>query len=95
MLFEKKGLFLEIHHYNYDWPNKPSNNKIILYLSNVKDIDPNIIQMIGECIIDCCIEDANPKLNITFVTRTFRNNKPVNFEIKPLEFEKMYIQEKS
>ena len=96
MFFNKKGIFLEIHHYNYDYSKKAPTNKIFLYLSNVVNIDLNIIDMVGLCIADCKIDLQNPNtLNLIFNFETIVNNEPGIFEIKFMNFEKIYIQEKS
>ncbi len=91
---EKKGLFLEIHHYNYDWPNKPPENKIILYLKNVRNIDHRILQMIGENIIDCKAISMESGLGLIFTFEIFSNNKWEKIQLEPLEFEKISIEEK-
>lgn len=92
---EKTGLFLEIHHHNYDWPNKPLNNKIILFLQNVKNIDPNMVKMVGLPIYDCETIDKNSTLSLIFTFVTYANNKPEQIKIEPLEFDKISIQEKN
>jgi hypothetical protein len=91
----KKGLFIEIHHHNYDWPNKPPDNKIILYLKNVKDVDPTITQMVGESIVDCKPVEKEGRLGLVFVFEVFANSRCDRIELQPLEFEKISIEEKS
>ena len=92
---EKRGMFIEIHHHNYDWPNKLPNNKIILYLKNVRNVDPNIVQMVGETIIDCKIMNKESGLALIFTFSIFVNSKYDRIELKPLEFEKISIHEKN
>ncbi len=90
---DKKGLFIEIHHHNYDWPNKPPDNRIILYLKNVKNVDPTIVRMIGESIIECKTVNRESELGLIFIFETFANSKYDRIELEPLEFEKISIQE--
>lgn len=92
---EKIGLFIEIHHYNYDWPNKPPGNQIVLYLQNVKTVDPNIVQMVGEPIYHCEIMTAESGLAMKFTFVTWAGNKYERIELEPLEFEKTAVWEKS
>jgi hypothetical protein len=92
---EKTGLFIEIHHYNYDWPNKTPNNRIILYLKNVGKIDPNIIQMIGESISSCKVMNETTGLGLVFSFSVFMDKKSQDISLKPLICEKISIQEKS
>lgn len=91
---EKTGMFVEIHHHNYDWPKKPPGHKIILYLKNVRNVDPNIVQMVGETIIDCKTLNKESGLALIFIFEIFANSKYDRIELKPLEFEKISIQEK-
>jgi len=91
----RKGLFIEIHHHNYDWPNKLPENRILLYLKNVKDVDPAIIQMVGESIVDTNTFDKEGRLGLVFIFETFSNSKWNRIELKPLEFEKISVQEGS
>jgi len=92
---EKKGLFLEIHHYNYDWPNKPPENKIILYLKNIRNVDPNIVRMVGESIIDCKVISGEIALGLIITFTIFTNSRWEHVQLEPLEFEKISIEEKS
>jgi len=92
---EKRGMFIEIHHHNYDWPNKPPDNRIILYLKNVRNVDPNVVQMVGENIIDCKTLNKESGLALIFIFTIFANSKWDRIELKPLEFETISIQEKS
>jgi len=91
---EKKGLFLEIHHYNYDWPNKAPENRIILYLKNVRNVDPRIIQMVGESIIECKVVSMESSLGLIFTFTIFANSRWDHVRLEPLEFEKISIEEK-
>lgn len=92
---EKFGLSIEIHHYNYDWPNKSASNRIILYLQNVKKVDPNIVQMVGMPINHCEVKAKECGLAMRFTIETHLNDKPGRIELEPLEFEKIAIREKS
>jgi len=92
---EKKGMFIEIHHYNYDWPNKPPDNKIILYLKNVRDVNSNILRMVGESIIDCKTLSGESGLGLIFTFEIFANSRWDKVQLEPLEFEKISIEEKS
>ena len=91
---EKRGMFIEIHHHNYDWPNKPPDNSIILYLKNVRNVDPCIVQMVGETIIDCKTVEKDGRLGLVLVFTIFANSRWDHIELKPLEFEKISIEEK-
>jgi len=91
---KKTGLLIEIHHYNYDWPNKPSRNRIILFLKNVGKIDPDIVRMVGESIIDCEVLNGTSELGLVFTFSVFANNNYEHVKLKPLEFEKISIHEK-
>ena|SRR4030042_2692346 len=95
LLSEKTGLFLEIHHHNYDWPNKPPNNKIILFLQNVKNIDPNIVQMVGMPIYECGTINKKSALGLIFTFQTHINNKAEQIKLETLEFDKISIQEEN
>jgi len=92
---EKTGLFIEIHHYNYDWPNKPPDNKIVLYLKNVRKVDPTIVKMVGEPVYHCEIMTSESGLAVKFTFETCANNKSGRIELEPLEFEKAAVWEKS
>jgi hypothetical protein len=92
---DKTGLFMEIHHHNCDWPNKTPNNRIILYLKNIGKIDPNIVQMVGESVVDCKVANGTSGLGLVFTFEVFTNGKYERVELRPLEFEKLSIQEKS
>jgi len=91
---EKKGMFIEIHHYNYDWPDKPPDNKIILYLKNVKNIDPSIVQMIGESIIGCRTLSRGSDLGLILTFEISSKSRWDNIQLEPLEFDKISIEEK-
>ena len=90
---EKRGMFVEIHHHNYDWPNKPPDNRIVLYLKNVKNVDPTIVRMIGESIIDCKTVEKDGRLGLAFIFTIFANSRWERIELEPLEFDKVSIQE--
>ena len=92
---EKIGLFIEIHHYNYDWPNKAPRNQIVLYLQNVRTIDPNIVQMVGMPIYHCEVMTKESGLAMKFTFDKCVYNKPTLIELETLEFTKMAIWEKS
>jgi hypothetical protein len=96
-LVDKIGLFLEIHHYNYDWPNKPPSNRILLYLSGIRNIDPQIVKMVGKPILNCHTDNQNPELNIalTFETIDLSDPKPGEYRSHPFECKKIYIRERS
>jgi len=91
---EKRGMFIEIHHYNYDWPNKPPENKIILYLKNVRNVDPRFVRMVGESIIDCKAIGVESGLGLIFTFDIFSSNTWRKIQLEPLEFEKISIEEK-
>lgn len=92
---DKLGLFVEIRHYNYDWPNKARGNQIVLYLQNVRAVDPNIVQMVGMPIYHCEVVTTESGLAMTFTFETYVNNKTGRTELETLEFEKTAIWEKS
>lgn len=92
---QKFGLFIEIHHYNYDWPNKPASNRILLYLQNVKKVDLKIVQMVGMPIYGCAVEAKECGLAMRFTFETYLNNKSQRIELQTLEFDKIAIQEKT
>lgn len=91
---EKRGMFIEIRHQNYDWPNRSPDNKIILYLKNVKNVDSKIFQMIGEVIIDCKTLNNESRLALIFIFEQFVDSKFDRIELEPLQFEQISIQEK-
>jgi hypothetical protein len=95
LLSEKKGMFIEIHHYNYDWPKKTPDNRITLYLKNVKDVDSNITQMVGVPIFECeAVKEEKSGLGLIFIFDTYADNKPEQIRLRPLEFDEISIQEK-
>jgi hypothetical protein len=87
-----KGLFLEIHHFNYDWPNKMPNNKIILYMKNVGSIDPALINLVGSSILDCEAVKEDDKLALIFTFEIFEDSQRKKTKIK-LVFDKIFIRE--
>ena len=68
---------------------------MILYLKNVGKIDPNIVQMVGESIINCEATDGTSGLGLVFAFEVFADSKYECVKLSPLEFEKFSIQERS
>ncbi len=92
---EKIGLFIEIHHHNYDWPDKPPSNKIVLYLQNVRNVDPNIVRMVGMPINHCETVANESGLAMKFTFETWAGSKHERIELEVLEFEKIAVWEKN
>lgn len=92
---EKTGLFIEIHHYNYNWPNKPPGNQIVVYLQNVRNVDPNIVQMVGMPIYHCETITNEAVLAMKFTFEKYVNNKSLLIDLEELKFTKMAVWEKS
>ena len=64
-------------------------------MKNVKNFDPNIIQMVGEPIIDCEIFNKKSGLGLIFTFETYVNKKIEQIKLEALEFDKISIQEEN
>ena len=66
-----------------------------MFLKNVGKIDPDIVRMVGESIIDCEVLNETSGLGLIFTFSVFVDKKVECVRMKPLTCEMIAIQEKS
>jgi hypothetical protein len=94
-LDRKTGVFLQIYHYNYDFPNRLPNNCINIYLSDCEIIDPSIFQYSGSSILDLTIDSSdNGKLSLHFDLEILSKGYYQREKLEAFKASIIYISEK-
>ena len=91
-----KAIELEIHHFNYDWPNQPSNRAILLRASGVTELLNDLLRFVGReifvlrfqtnavatsCVLTYHEQDAGPVRSMeNGVTKVLFSAKAIEIE---------------
>lgn len=88
-------MFLELKHYNYNWPNEPSDRTVHIYLKSIADINPELFIHVGLPIIEINFKnisenkfDVQVKLELSL-----QDNPPDDITINCCKAEQIYLRE--
>jgi hypothetical protein len=89
------GIFLQIIHHNYDWPNRLPSNPVDFFISTVTIKDSDFFSFVGKPLLNLDILDTKENhLLMVFEFEHWSQNGATSQSIKAFSGSKIYIREK-
>lgn len=94
MIGNQNGIFINICHYNYEYPNRLPTNVIKVYISESEVEDSSFFKYVGSSIISLKINQTmKDRLLIEFNLEIYDNEKTQIINVKAITGKMIYIRE--